>query len=175
MALVQRRTLKPRLKAAGVQVHTGFPFGFSGRGILRPDLRNHRKLAVIDGRIGYTGSMNLVDPEFKQGLIYEELVVRVSGPVVLQLQYVFASDWYMETREILDQEQQLPEPIRMGYTPTQILPSGPDFSRRNNHRMFVALIHRRGNGWSLLHPILSRMNRCSRRSKLPCFEVSKCI
>lgn len=136
-----RRTLKPRLREAGVRVHTGFPFGFSGRGILRPDLRNHRKLAVIDGRIGYTGSLNLVDAEFKQGLVYEELVARVSGPIVLQLQYVFASDWYMETSEILDEEQQHPQPTRLGYSPAQVLPSGPDFSRRNNHRLFVALVH----------------------------------
>jgi cardiolipin synthase len=107
----------------------------------RLDLRNHRKIAVIDGRIGYTGSQNLVDAEFKQGLAYEDLMVRVTGPVVLELQYVFAADWFLETNEVLDSEDEFPGPEIAGSVPAQLLPSGPAFPTQNNQRLFVALVH----------------------------------
>ncbi|HKB39126.1 MAG TPA: phospholipase D-like domain-containing protein, partial [Gemmataceae bacterium] len=104
-------------------------------------LRNHRKIAVIDGRIGYTGSQNLVDAQLKEGIAYEDLMVRVTGPVVLELQYVFASDWFLETSEVLDGESEFPSPEIAGDVPAQALPSGPAFPTQNNQRFFVALVH----------------------------------
>src|SRR5262245_13305997 len=98
------RTLVPRLTALGVAVHAMLPVSLWPWKKARLDLRNHRKIAVIDGRIGYTGSQNLVDAELKEGMVYEDLMVRVTGPVVLELQYVFASDWFLETSEVLDGE-----------------------------------------------------------------------
>jgi cardiolipin synthase len=105
------------------------------------DLRNHRKIAVIDGRVGYTGSQNLVAADFKDGLAYEDLMVRVTGPVVLELQYVFAADWFVDTNEILDGEAEFPVPDIAGAVPAQALPSGPGFPTQNNQRLFVALVH----------------------------------
>jgi cardiolipin synthase len=107
----------------------------------RLDLRNHRKIAVIDGRVGYTGSQNLVDAEFKPGLIYEEMVVRVTGPIVLALQYVFMSDWFLETDQFLDSKAVFPDPETPGITVVQALPSGPGFPLPNNQRLMVALVH----------------------------------
>jgi cardiolipin synthase len=107
----------------------------------RVDLRNHRKIAVIDGRVGYTGSQNLVASGFKAGLEYEDLMVRVTGPVVLELQYIFAADWFLETNEVLDGEAEFPSPQITGDLPAQALPSGPDFPTQNNQRLFVALVH----------------------------------
>ena len=86
------------------------PVGFFRRTTGRIDLRNHRKIAVIDGRIGYTGSQNLVDSTFKAGLTYEELNVRLCGPIALELQAVFAEDWYVETGEFLGDEHYFPNP-----------------------------------------------------------------
>src|SRR5262249_45249052 len=78
---------------------------------------------------------------FKQGISYEELMVRVTGPVVLELQYVFAADWFLETNDVLDGETEFPDPEIAGDVPAQALPSGPAFPTQNNQRLFVALVH----------------------------------
>src|SRR5262245_50106195 len=100
--------LCPRLQATGVQCYRMLPTRLWGT--TRKDLRNHRKIAVIDGRIGYTGSQNMISADFKEGITYEEMVVRVTGPIVLGLQFVFISDWYLETEEVLDAEPYFPPP-----------------------------------------------------------------
>jgi cardiolipin synthase len=104
-------------------------------------LRNHRKIAVIDGRVGYTGSQNIVDAKFLEDLTYDEMVVRVTGPIVLELQYVFATDWFVETEEVLDGPDIYPDPERPGTAAAQVLPSGPGLPTENNQRLFVSLIH----------------------------------
>jgi cardiolipin synthase len=135
------RTLLPKLAAAGVLVHRVLPTGLLRLGRVRMDLRNHRKIAVIDGLVGYTGSQNLVNADFKRGIVYEELVVRVTGPVVLGLQFVFVSDWYLETDELLDTPAVFPLPPVTGDVPAQPLPSGPGWAPAAIERVVVALIH----------------------------------
>ncbi len=137
----QCKALVRDLQAAGIQAVPMLPVGLIGRKTARFDLRNHRKIAVIDGRIGYTGSQNIVASDFKKGITYEELAVRVMGPVVLELQGVFLADWYQEADELLDSPEYFPEPHRSGYVLMQVLPSGPAYERENNKRMFLALIH----------------------------------
>jgi cardiolipin synthase len=135
------RTLAPKLTRLGVEVHGMLPLSLLPWKKARLDLRNHRKIAVIDGRVGYTGSQNLVAAQFKPPLVYEDLMVRVTGPVVLELQYVFASDWFLETREVLDSDTEFPGPEITGGIPAQVLPSGPGFPTQNNQRLFVCLLH----------------------------------
>jgi cardiolipin synthase len=135
------RTLRPRLTGLGVAVHEMLPVSLLPWRKARVDLRNHRKIAVIDGRVGYTGSQNLVAAKFTEGLAYEDLMARVTGPVVLELQYVFAADWFVETNEVLDSETQFPSPEIAGGVPAQALASGPAFPTQNNQRLFVALVH----------------------------------
>lgn len=135
------RTLRPKLKAMGVEIHAALPINLIPWKKSRLDLRNHRKIVVVDGRIGYTGSQNLIAADFKAGLAYEELMVRVAGPVVLELQYTFAADWFLETEEVLDGEAEFPAPDIAGHVPAQALPSGPAFPTQNNQRLFVALVH----------------------------------
>src|SRR5262249_51320052 len=135
------RTLRPKLTALGVEVHEMLPVSLMPWRKARVDLRNHRKIAVIDGRVGYTGSQNLVAAEFKEGLSYEDLMARVTGSAVLELQYVFASDWFLETNEVLDGDTEFPGPEIAGDVPAQALPSGPAFPTQNNQRLFVALVH----------------------------------
>jgi cardiolipin synthase A/B len=135
------RTLRPRLAALGVEVHEMLPVRLLPWRKARVDLRNHRKIAVIDGRVGYTGSQNLIAAEFKEGLTYEDLMVRITGPAVLELQYIFAADWFLESNEVLDSETEFPGPKITGGVPAQALPSGPDFPTQNNQRLIVALVH----------------------------------
>ena len=92
--------LVARLTASKIEVYQLLPYRWFRPNPARIDLRNHRKIAVIDGRIGYVGSQNLVDSTFKPGICYEELVVRAEGPVVGQLQAVFLADHYFETEQM---------------------------------------------------------------------------
>ena len=97
---------------------------FSGR----IDLRNHRKILVIDNRVTYCGSQNCADPEFLTKAKYApwvDAVMRFTGPVVRQNQHLFASDWMAynneDIREVLLQPLAPPEP---GFA-AQVIASGP--------------------------------------------------
>ncbi len=134
-------TLLPKLTSLGVRVSEMLPVGLFRRNKARLDLRNHRKIAIVDGRVAYTGSQNLVSSNFKNGIIFEELMLRVTGPAVLELQFIFAADWFLETTEVLESDDVFPGPEIAGSIPMQALASGPDFPTQNNHRLIVALIH----------------------------------
>jgi cardiolipin synthase len=133
--------LIPKLTALGVDVKEMLPVGLFSRKRARLDLRNHRKIAIVDGRIAFTGSQNLIAADFISGLTYEELVLHIMGPAVLELQYIFTADWFLETNEVLDSEDVFPSPEIAGPIPMQALASGPDFPTQNNQRFIVALIH----------------------------------
>ena len=134
-------TLVPRLTKAGVEVHELLPYRLFRPNPAHVDLRNHRKIAVIDGRIGYVGSQNLVNACFKPGIVYEELVVRAVGPVVAQLQAIFVADHYFETERVENEPGTFPVIAQAGDSLAQVLPSGPGFPQANNQRLFVNLIH----------------------------------
>jgi len=133
--------LRKALAGSGVHLKEMLKTGLWETLFRRGDLRNHRKIAVIDGRVGYTGSQNLISPTFKAGITYEELVVRATGPIVLELQFVFISDWHLEAKEVLDSERIFPEPLATGTQPAQVLPSGPTYSSQSTQRIVVLLIH----------------------------------
>lgn len=114
----------------------------------RPDLRNHRKLLVVDGTVGFTGSQNIIDSSYdkrgniKRGLHWKDLMVRCEGPIVLGIDSLFLSDWYMETGEVLTDDIIVPEEVESPDAgDAQIVPSGPGFSRENNLRLFNALVY----------------------------------
>jgi cardiolipin synthase A/B len=134
-------TLIPKLTTLGVDVREMLPIGVFRGKRARLDLRNHRKIAIVDGRVAFTGSQNLIASDFIAGITYEELVLRLTGPAVLQLQYIFAADWFLETNEVLDSEKIFPDPEIAGSISIQTLASGPDFPTQNNQRFIVALIH----------------------------------
>ncbi len=129
------------LRKNGVQVVDILPFGFFRKRAARFDLRNHRKIAVIDGCIAYVGSQNIINSKHFEGLVYQELVTRVTGPAVWQLQYLFISDWYLENDELLDNLKYFPNPTTGGTVALQTLPSGPDYSFQNNEMVLLSLFH----------------------------------
>jgi cardiolipin synthase A/B len=135
------RSLAPAMRAAGIEVLEMLPVRFFLFHRSRPDLRNHRKIAVIDGRVAYVGSQNIINADFKKGFVYKELVARVTGPVALQLQAIFLTDHYLETRTRDYPQSLFPEPAVEGTAVAQALPSGPGYRHANNQRLIVALLY----------------------------------
>lgn len=127
------------LRRDGVDVRASLGRDLAMRRGARMDLRNHRKLAIIDGAVGYIGSQNLARPEFVPGAPNRELVARVEGPVVLELAALFASDWYIETGDTLAIDESAAR-VR-GDAPAQVLPSGPAYPFENAREVVVAAVH----------------------------------
>jgi cardiolipin synthase A/B len=133
--------LAPKLRRNGVEVLELLPVGLFRRNTARFDLRNHRKIAVIDGCVGYTGSQNIANPEFVKGYPNEELMARITGPVVAQLQAMFLADHYFETGIVLDPKHLFPDLAHTGNSPAQLLPSGPGYGRENTRELLIAMLY----------------------------------
>jgi cardiolipin synthase len=136
-----RAPVLKRLRAGGIDAMAVLPVRFQPWRRARFDMRNHRKIAVLDGKIGYVGSQNLVDRAFKPGIVNRELVARVRGPLVAQLQAVLLADRYYETEERIGELGHFPPFEEAGSVFAQCLPSGPGYSQENNQRLIVSLIH----------------------------------
>ena len=114
----------------------------------RPDLRNHRKLLIVDGTVGFMGSQNIIDRTYnaprniRRGLKWKDLMTRLEGPIVAGLNAIFITDWYSETNDLLTREI---HPVRQQplsqALDCQLVPSGPGFVRENNLRLFLALLY----------------------------------
>jgi cardiolipin synthase len=109
------------------------------------NLRTHRKIVVIDGRIAYTGGINISDAQNERLRedAYRDLHLRIEGDVVRALQRVFAEDWIYATdrRDFLSDLGRVAPPPVPGTISAQVLTSGPDSSWEAIHRMHVSLIH----------------------------------
>lgn len=105
------------------------------------NLRSHRKIVVIDGRIAYTGGINITDEEDERlrGDAYRDLHLRVEGNVVSSLQLVFVEDWAYATGT--PPLYLPPPPPHTPRVPVQVLVSGPDSSWEAIHRLHVSAIH----------------------------------
>lgn len=133
--------LAPSMRANGILVHAMLPVGLFRRNAARFDLRNHRKIAVIDGRAGYIGSQNIADPAFVKGYPNEEVLARVAGPAVDQLQAVFLADQYFETGTPISEKELFPEQPVTGGTTAQVVPSGPGYKHENGQELLITLLH----------------------------------
>ncbi len=135
------RHLAPKMRARGIEVEAMLPVNLFRRNAARFDLRNHRKIAVIDGAIGYTGSQNIVNPGFVKNYPKEELSLRVTGPVVVQLQAVFLADKYFETGGLLEHPELFPDLPPAGDAVAQVVPSGPGYQRENGQELMISLLY----------------------------------
>lgn len=137
-----------RLREEGVLVKQALPVGIFRTLIDRTDLRLHRKIVVIDGRIAWTGSMNLVDPLFfKQDCNVGEWVdamVRLEGSVVAPLALTMIGDWTQETGEPVEpiiQELDFDSLEPKGIGDVQVAPSGPGETEDGLLQMLLATIN----------------------------------
>lgn len=147
-----------RLKAAGVKVQESLPAGLIKALFSRIDIRNHRKLVVIDGRVAFTGSQNMVDPDYfkKDAGVGDwiDVMVRVEGPVVESLAGTFISDWFLDAEVGQYRSESLLKDIEMvrrigdihplavaGTAAVQLVPSGPGFVPETIHSLLITTIY----------------------------------
>src|SRR6185437_1305276 len=97
--------------------------------LIRVNLRNHRKITVVDGRVGFTGGMNIGDDYLGKNPrlgYWRDCFMRLEGPAVSDLQRVFSEDWEFARRETLADEKYAPPRPAAGEVCLQIADSGPD-------------------------------------------------
>lgn len=135
------------LRKAGIEVAEFFPAIF-GKLHLRVNYRNHRKIAVIDGRVGFVGGFNVgneyLGKEKKFGY-WRDTHLCIEGAAVTSLAVRFVLDWNYATKDNLFLENQLfevPNYFRGGQEPVQIISSGPDSASQYIRDNYMRLIHK---------------------------------
>tara|TARA_R100000027_G_scaffold9693_1_gene7023 strand:- start:2230 stop:3603 length:1374 start_codon:yes stop_codon:yes gene_type:complete len=135
-----------KLKKAGVHVARALPIQNPLLRLLmgRIDLRNHRKILIIDGRITYCGSQNCADPEFlvkAKFAPWVDAMIRFEGPIVRQNQYLFASDWESYADENINELLQSPLCAPENGFPAQVIGTGPTMRYSAMPEIFETLFH----------------------------------
>ncbi len=117
------------LKAIGVEVYPFLPFKL-GRFLASINYRNHRKIIIVDGKIAFTGGINISDKYLKGDLVlgkWHDMHLQLKGASVLDLQVVFAIDWFLVSGDKSELEAELPmQSKRIGNQIVQIVYGGPD-------------------------------------------------
>jgi len=139
---LSKRFLKP-MRSAGIAVAPFLP-GPTFRERWSLNLRSHRKIVVVDGQVGFTGGMNIGDEYIGRSRHYgfwRDTHLRMRGPAVLQLQQVFAEDWYYATGEELTQPELFPDPTETGNISAQVIADAPAGGTRAFHSLMFAAIN----------------------------------
>lgn len=136
------RSFLRELKEAGVKcaafLPTKFPI-FGGQ----LNYRNHRKIAVVDGKISYTGGLNIGDEymgKFKKFGYWRDTHIRIRGIATHMLQLIFIVDWYLTTNELLSDDKYMPKMKIIGDTAIQVVGTGPDSKWEDIHYAFFSAI-----------------------------------
>ncbi len=134
------------MQQAGVQVAVALPIGNPLRRALhgRIDLRNHRKIVVIDNRLTYCGSQNCADPEFRikaKFAPWVDAMMRFEGPIARQNQRLFASDWMEQVDEDLSGLLREPWPPGPPGCSAQVIGSGPTVRHSAMPDVFETLMY----------------------------------
>ena len=131
------------MRAAGIHVAAFLP-GATFRERWSINLRNHRKIVIVDGRVGFTGGMNIGDEYLGRNPhlgYWRDTHLRLVGPTVLQLQQVFAEDWCYATGEELTESHLFPAPDSPGSVCAQVVPGAPTGGVSPLHSLMFAAIN----------------------------------
>lgn len=159
------RKLLASMTEAGIEWHLMLPFLPLRGKMRRIDLRNHRKLLVIDGRTAVMGSQNMIEASYgspknrRDGRLWNDITIELTGEIVSSLEAVFIVDWYAESGEVIDMHAYrgsgdpdaaahlLPtrhdsrRPVGGDVNAVQLIPSGPGFRTDPNLRVFTSLMY----------------------------------
>lgn len=136
------KTFLQDLTAAGIEIGWFFPLNFPQLlGTL--NYRNHRKLVVIDGKIGYLGGINVGDEYLSRDPKYgfwRDTHLRLEGESVYTMQETFLNDWYFITQEEIGHKRYYPPLVPKGKTLTQVIAGGPDSKLESIKELFFTLL-----------------------------------
>lgn len=132
------------MKAAGIQIYSFLPVRFHQIAD-KANYRNHRKIIVIDGEVGFVGGLNFAD-RYMDGIpeigIWRDTHLKVKGEVVTSLQIVFLIDWYFVRQELLlDKAEYMPDKKEDGNVIIQTVSSGPDSDWASIQQAYFTLIN----------------------------------
>lgn len=152
---LNRKVLQP-LRDAGGKCAPFLPLNPLRRHI-QVNMRDHRKIVVVDGRVAFTGGLNIGDeylgkvPRFG---FWRDTHLRLEGPVVAGLQRVFIEGWDFAVEEDLRGPEYFPTPLATSTSPPtahhvlQIIPSGPDLELKSIREIyFAAILQARRRVW----------------------------
>lgn len=137
-----RRFIKP-MRDAGIEVAPFLP-GLSWRQRWSINLRSHRKIVIVDGRVGFTGGMNIGDEYLGKDRrlgYWRDTHLRLVGPAVSQLQQVFAEDWFFATGRSLTDPELFPKQDTTGSVVGQIAAGEPAVHTRALFSLMFAAIN----------------------------------
>lgn len=132
------------MRKSGIEVVAALPVNTFRALFARIDLRNHRKIAVIDSKIGYTGSQNIAEADFapkKRFAPWVDATVRVEGPIVTDLQQLFVEDWYLDTKEWLSKVLESRSSFSEDGVTAQLIGTGPNAYTHAMRQVNHAAIH----------------------------------
>ncbi len=131
-----------QLKSAGVKCAAFLPTKLPLLGG-QLNYRNHRKIAVIDGKVGYTGGLNIGDEYMgldKKFGYWRDSHMRIFGAGVHMLQMIFLIDWYLTTNELISENRYMPDLPHCGNVALQVVGTGPDSQWEDIHYAFFSAI-----------------------------------
>ena len=140
-----RSPLWQQMRQAGVHLAIALPISNLLKVMLtsRIDLRNHRKITLIDGRINYCGSQNCADEGFRIKARYApwvDIMLRLQGPVVSQMQLIFASDWLQASGKTFAPHAPVAAAAQAPGFPALAIAEGPTERRRSTPQLVSTLI-----------------------------------
>jgi len=138
---LRRRILRP-LRDAGAKIDTFLPVTLAPFRF-RVNLRNHRKITVVDGKVAFTGGMNIGDEYLGKSAYFgywRDTFLRLEGPAVAALQRIFVEDWDFAYGEALNGDVYFPDPVSAGEHVVQVVESGPDQEVNSLRQIYFAAI-----------------------------------
>jgi len=145
-----------RLREAGIEIYPFMEVRFP-RLTSRVNFRNHRKILIVDGKIGFTGGVNIADrylagkPKIGR---WRDTHLQIIGDAVATMQIIFAADWYFVINENLTGERYFRPLTEENGTPVQISASGPDSDWENIEQAYISAILNAKNYVYLTTPYL---------------------
>ncbi|WP_343487336.1 cardiolipin synthase [Allomuricauda sp. d1] len=133
-----------KFKDIGVKAHPMLPIRF-GNLLFSLNYRNHRKILIIDGKVGFTGGVNVsdkyIEPVSELG-IWKDLHLKIEGPAVQDLHQIFIQDYFVASREkLLAKKKYLPKLTEKGATTLQMVASGPDSLHPAILQQYIAMVN----------------------------------
>lgn len=132
------------MKQRGVQVAAALPTRIAQIASIRFDMRNHRKIVVVDGVVGYTGSHNVASPDFHPKPRFApwiDATLRIDGPAVRDLQALFIEDWYLDTGQSLEHLIATDPKCHEDGTVVQVIGTGVNSRNQALVRVIQSAIH----------------------------------